>query len=79
MSEMTHSKTQQFQRNVAKLCEGYGRSSQIAEAAGIRREHLYKIATGQTVPGLDIALQISEAVEIPLADLLEKEVIPEKV
>ena len=71
---MAHESTDRFQRNLSKLTKGYGKSKQISEAAGITADHLWRIAQGKTVPGLDVAIRLAAAVGYSLEALLNDEV-----
>lgn len=76
MTDMAQEQTERFQRNMARLCEGYGRSTKIAIAAGISREHLSRLVRGKMVPGLDLAIRLAAAVDVPLTELLTTELEP---
>jgi transcriptional regulator with XRE-family HTH domain len=69
MNDMASERTEHFRANLAKLCDGYGNSRRISTAAGITATHLWKITTGKTIPGLDLAFRIADAVGIPLEEL----------
>ena len=60
-----------FRKNLKILCHGYGKSSRLAEKAGIHRVHLCKIISGKTTPGLDVAIAIAEALDMPLDSLVK--------
>lgn len=73
---MAHEITERFRRNLRTLCEGYGRARQVSEAAGISREHLSRLMHGKTVPGLDLAVRLAQALEVRIEDMLLEDVEP---
>ena len=68
---MAHVKTKNFQRNVAQLCTRHGMVTTTAETADITREYLSMIIHGKSVPTLDVAIAIAEALDTSLADLTD--------
>lgn len=71
---MAHDNTDRFARNLAKLCKGYGNARRISTAAGITADHLWRITTGKTVPGLDVAWRLAEAVGLSVDELSTVEI-----
>lgn len=67
---MPTERTERFRLNLASMCDEYGRSSEIAEAAGVSRTHLWRVANGKAVPSLELAMRIAEALHLPINDLL---------
>lgn len=63
--------TRNFRANVATLCTEHGEVQRVATKAGISRVFLSKIIHGKAVPTIEVAAQISDALECPLADLVQ--------
>jgi transcriptional regulator with XRE-family HTH domain len=79
MSDMAHENTERFARNLRKLCEGYGRRKQIADAVGVDPAHISKIASGRTIPGLDLSWRIALAVGMTVDELSTQEIEVENI
>lgn len=69
---MAQAQTERFRRNLEFLCAEHGQVQAIADKAGVSRVYVSRIIHGRSVPSIDIAARIADAVGIPLADLLEK-------
>jgi putative transcriptional regulator len=72
MQPMPHPKADNFRRNLAIACSEHGRIQNVADDAGVSRVYLSRIIHGKSVPTLEVAARIADALGIPLSDLLEK-------
>ena len=68
---MARIEVENFRHNVGTLCAEYGEVQRIAVKAGITRAYLSKVIHGRATPSMEVALDISEAVEIDMALLME--------
>jgi len=69
---MAHANTEFFRRNLAALCAEHGSVQALADKAGLTRVYLSRIIHGRSVPTIDVAARIADALEVPLSSLLEK-------
>ncbi len=58
---MASRKAENFRRNIAILCDGYGNVQKLASQAGITRVYLSKIIHGKAEPSLEIAVALADA------------------
>ena len=69
---MAHVKTERFRKNLEVICSEHGQVQAIASKAGLSRVYVSRIIHGRSIPTLDVAAKIADAVGIPLSALLEK-------
>lgn len=63
--------TRNFRANVGNLCAEHGEVQRVATDAKISRVFLSKIIHGKAVPTIEVAAQIADALEFPLAELVQ--------
>lgn len=69
---MARVEIENFRRNVASQCAGFGEKVKLAESAGISAVYLSRIIHGHSDPSYEIALQIADALNIQLHELSRK-------
>lgn len=69
---MAHIHTERFRKNLEFLCSEHGQVQALADKAGLSRVHVSRIIHGRSVPTIEVAAKLADALKIPLSALLEK-------